>query len=46
MAAGNLLQQISQVPVRDMPLDKIGFAGFTAKLITDVFNALVSANLT
>jgi hypothetical protein len=33
-------------PVRDTPLNEIGFAEFTAKLITDVFNALVSANMT
>ena len=33
-------------PVNDTPLNEIGFAEFTAKLITDVFNALVCANLT
>lgn len=31
---------------RTTPLNEIGFAEFTAKLITDVFNALVSANAT
>lgn len=45
-----LLQQAQgaggQKPVNDTPLNEIGFAEFTAKLITDVFNALVSANMT
>ena len=45
-----LLQQMQGAggsrPVNDTPLNEIGFAEFTAKLITDVFNALVSANMT
>lgn len=36
----------SREVARDTPLNEIGFAEFTSKLITDVFNALVSANLT
>jgi hypothetical protein len=44
--SGSQMMQINQAPVRDTPLNEIGFAEFTAKLITDVFNALVSANMT
>jgi len=50
MPTTDLLQQLQGAsgarPVNDTPLNEIGFAEFTAKLITDVFNALVSANMT
>lgn len=44
--AGLLQQQAGSPPANDTPLNEIGFAEFTSKLITDVFYALVSANVT
>lgn len=41
-----LVQAGAGRPVNDTPLSEIGFAEFTSKLITDVFHALVHANMT
>ncbi len=48
MPSAGLLQQAQagSPPANDTPLNEIGFAEFTSKLITDVFYALVSANVT
>lgn len=47
MSNTGLLQgQAGSPPANDTPLNEIGFAEFTSKLITDVFYALVSANVT
>ena len=46
MSNGEMKSAANTAPVRDTPLNEIGFAEFTSKLITDVFNALVSANMT
>lgn len=45
-STGLLQAQAGSPRANDTPLNEIGFAEFTAKLITDVFNALVSANVT
>jgi len=48
MPSAGLLQQAQagSPPANDTPLNEIGFAEFTSKLITDVFYALVSATVT
>lgn len=45
-SSGLLQMQAGSPPANDTPLNEIGFAEFTSKLITDVFYALVKANVT